>query len=230
MWLCAPVCLCFLHSKSMHSPTHLPTHPIICSRLFSCAPIYHRLAVSATFCHHLPRSSTFHRGLFSSLDLEPGLENFWYPAAFSAKLLPDTMVPIELFNETWVLFRDQDGKPACVRDECAHRACPLSLGRVVDGQIECPYHGGWVGHGLGWVLGKCVRVACFDVGCVWQDMRTKCFHPINSMSDVCIPLAAYPTYVLHTPYRLAVQWCWGLHKNALHPLLQGCDRHQLALQ
>jgi len=40
-----------------------------------------------------------------------------------------------------VLFRDENGKPACVKDECAHRACPLSLGKVVEGKVECAYHG-----------------------------------------------------------------------------------------
>lgn len=50
------------------------------------------------------------------------------------------MVPFELFGQAWVLFRGADGRPACVLDECAHRACPLSIGRVVDGQVECPYH------------------------------------------------------------------------------------------
>ena len=53
----------------------------------------------------------------------------------------DTMVPIDLFGEPWVLFRDESGAAACVRDECAHRACPLSLGRVIDGRVQCAYHG-----------------------------------------------------------------------------------------
>lgn len=39
----------------------------------------------------------------------------------------------------WVLFRDESGAAACVKDECAHRACPLSLGSVVDGRLQCPY-------------------------------------------------------------------------------------------
>ena len=50
-------------------------------------------------------------------------------------------MPFELFGQAWVLFRDAEGRPACVLDECAHRACPLSIGRVVDGQVECLYHG-----------------------------------------------------------------------------------------
>lgn len=32
--------------------------------------------------------------------------------------------------------RDADGRPSCIRDECAHRACPLSLGQVVDGKVS----------------------------------------------------------------------------------------------
>jgi chlorophyllide a oxygenase len=64
-----------------------------------------------------------------------------YAAAFSSKLKSDTLVPIELFGQPWVLFRDQKGHAACVRDECAHRACPLSAGSVVEGQVQCPYHG-----------------------------------------------------------------------------------------
>lgn len=57
------------------------------------------------------------------------------------RLTKDMLIPIELFGETWVLFRDENGHAACVKDECAHRACPLSLGSVIDGHVQCPYHG-----------------------------------------------------------------------------------------
>ena len=40
------------------------------------------------------------------------------------------MVTMELFGEPWVLFRDAQGLAACVKDACAHRACPLSLVRA----------------------------------------------------------------------------------------------------
>lgn len=69
------------------------------------------------------------------------LKNFWYPAAFSADIDSSTMIPFDCFEEPWVLFRGTDGKPGCIRDECAHRACPLSLGTVNNGRIQCPYHG-----------------------------------------------------------------------------------------
>lgn len=71
----------------------------------------------------------------------PRLKNFWYPVAFSADLKDDTMVPLDCFEEPWVLFRGKDGKPGCVQNTCAHRACPLHLGSVNEGRIQCPYHG-----------------------------------------------------------------------------------------
>ncbi|KAF5194410.1 chlorophyllide a oxygenase protein [Thalictrum thalictroides] len=71
----------------------------------------------------------------------PHLKNFWYPVAFSTDLKEDTMMPIDCFEEPWVLFRGKDRQPGCVQNTCAHRACPLHLGSVNDGRIQCPYHG-----------------------------------------------------------------------------------------
>ncbi|MQL79406.1 hypothetical protein Taro_011831 [Colocasia esculenta] len=69
------------------------------------------------------------------------LKNFWYPVAFSSDLKDDTMIPIDCFEEPWVIFRGKDGRPGCVGNTCAHRACPLHLGSVNEGRIQCPYHG-----------------------------------------------------------------------------------------
>ncbi|CAL9191746.1 chlorophyllide a oxygenase, chloroplastic-like [Musa acuminata AAA Group] len=71
----------------------------------------------------------------------PNLKNFWYPVAFSCDLKDDTMIPIDIFEEPWVIFRGKDGQPGCVQNTCAHRACPLHLGSVTEGRIQCPYHG-----------------------------------------------------------------------------------------
>ncbi|RZC94492.1 hypothetical protein C5167_026223 [Papaver somniferum] len=74
-------------------------------------------------------------------DYHPRLKNFWYPMAFTADLKEDTMLPIDCFEEPWVIFRGKDGSPGCVQNTCAHRACPLHLGSVNEGRITCPYHG-----------------------------------------------------------------------------------------
>ncbi|CAG9460022.1 unnamed protein product [Pedinophyceae sp. YPF-701] len=98
------------------------------------------------------RRRTKRRGpnLHSSLEPEDALKEFWHPVEFASQLPPNKMVPVELFGDAWVLFRDENGDAACIKDECAHRACPLSLGQLVDGQPECPYHG--------WTYSRCGEV------------------------------------------------------------------------
>lgn len=73
--------------------------------------------------------------------LASGLKNYWYAVEFSSKLQDKSLIPFELFDQPWVLFRDQNGQAGCLQDECAHRACPLSLGTVVEGTVQCGYHG-----------------------------------------------------------------------------------------
>ena len=103
------------------------------------------------------------RGLQSSLEIEEGLKNFWYPAAFASQLHKDKPVSFDLFGQPWVLFRNKAGEPACVRDECAHRACPLSLGKVIDGNIQCAYHG-WQYDQQGQCVSMPSTAACPNVG------------------------------------------------------------------
>ena len=72
-------------------------------------------------------------------------EQGWcYPAA-AAKDLGASPLPVTLFDEDLVLWRDETGTPHAFTDRCPHRGTRLSLGavRVVDGraQLECPYHG-----------------------------------------------------------------------------------------
>ncbi|XP_002983761.2 chlorophyllide a oxygenase, chloroplastic [Selaginella moellendorffii] len=69
------------------------------------------------------------------------MKNYWYPVAFSACLDSEKPLAIEIFEKNWVLFRGKDGRAGCIHDACAHRACPLSLGKVNDGCLQCPYHG-----------------------------------------------------------------------------------------
>lgn len=83
------------------------------------------------------------------------------------------MVPFELFNQPWVLFRDEAGNPACIRDTCAHRACPLSLGKVDNGQVVCAYHG-WKFDGAGQCTKMpstafCKNVSVAALPCVEKD-------------------------------------------------------------
>lgn len=105
----------------------------------SCAPAAE--AITKTVVAASPRRN---QGLVVAgpvQEFSPALKNFWYPVAFTDDIKEDTMVPFECFEEPWVLFRGQDRRAGCVRNSCAHRACPLHLGEVKGGRIQCPYHG-----------------------------------------------------------------------------------------
>ena len=47
----------------------------------------------------------------------------------------------KLLGTQYVVFRDGDGQAHVLNDTCVHRGGSLSKGKVVDGCIECPYHG-----------------------------------------------------------------------------------------
>ncbi len=68
------------------------------------------------------------------------LPDAWYAVAI-AKTLRSTPRSSTLFGQPIVTFRDASGRPSTLLDRCPHRNVPLSLGRVVEGRLECAYHG-----------------------------------------------------------------------------------------
>jgi chlorophyllide a oxygenase len=148
------------------------------------------------------------RGLSSSMEAEPPLKNFWYPCEFSSRLVKDTMVPFELFDEPWVLFRDESGRPACVRDECAHRACPLSLGKVVDGQVG---KGEGVGQGIGGGVegrggqGRAARCGAAGEG-VCRACAARAWRTLDDLGRTCLQPHAACGWLVCRALRIAVIW------------------------
>jgi phenylpropionate dioxygenase-like ring-hydroxylating dioxygenase large terminal subunit len=65
----------------------------------------------------------------------------WYVACTSAELDRRTPRASSLFDQSIVLFRDDQGVAHALLDRCPHRNIPLSEGKVVDGQLQCRYHG-----------------------------------------------------------------------------------------
>jgi phenylpropionate dioxygenase-like ring-hydroxylating dioxygenase large terminal subunit len=69
------------------------------------------------------------------------LKNLWYVAGMTSDVPKAGMHSVIIMNERVVFFRDEAGNVHGLRDICPHRGIPLSYGRVVKNQIECPYHG-----------------------------------------------------------------------------------------
>jgi phenylpropionate dioxygenase-like ring-hydroxylating dioxygenase large terminal subunit len=70
----------------------------------------------------------------------PVFRRFWYPV-IPVEHLKDGPQRFELLGQPLALFLDARGAPAALEDRCCHRSARLSIGKVVDGLIACPYHG-----------------------------------------------------------------------------------------
>jgi phenylpropionate dioxygenase-like ring-hydroxylating dioxygenase large terminal subunit len=68
------------------------------------------------------------------------IPNQWYPI-YETRRVRRRPVGVTRLGAQLVLWRDGNGTVRCARDVCPHRAARLSLGRIRDGCLECPYHG-----------------------------------------------------------------------------------------
>jgi phenylpropionate dioxygenase-like ring-hydroxylating dioxygenase large terminal subunit len=81
------------------------------------------------------------------------LRSYWQPAALSEELPPGgPPIPLRLFSEDLVMFRDQQGRLGLLDLHCSHRGTDLSYGRIEDGGLRCVYHG-WLYD----VSGRCLQ-------------------------------------------------------------------------
>jgi phenylpropionate dioxygenase-like ring-hydroxylating dioxygenase large terminal subunit len=71
---------------------------------------------------------------------QPIFRRFWYPTLPQQALVAGPQ-PFTLLEESLVLWLDPQGEPAAVSDRCCHRSALLSKGCVIEGMIQCPYHG-----------------------------------------------------------------------------------------
>ena len=74
-------------------------------------------------------------------------ETHWHPVALSESVATEP-VAVTLLDHSLVLWRDGPGAIRAWADQCPHRGARFSLGQVVNGQLECPYHG-WQFEGSG---------------------------------------------------------------------------------
>lgn len=66
--------------------------------------------------------------------------NCWYVAAHAHEIT-DAVFARTLLDQPVIFWRTPEGKVAALADRCPHRLVPLSTGRIVNGVVECGYHG-----------------------------------------------------------------------------------------
>ncbi|KAL5559622.1 hypothetical protein UlMin_035833 [Ulmus minor] len=77
----------------------------------------------------------------------------WYPLYLTKDVPEDAPLGLTVFDKQLVLYRDGAGEWRCFEDRCPHRLAKLSEGQLIDGRLECLYHG-WQFEGDG----KCVKI------------------------------------------------------------------------
>jgi phenylpropionate dioxygenase-like ring-hydroxylating dioxygenase large terminal subunit len=64
----------------------------------------------------------------------------WY-VLMESKQVKSRPVGVTRMGEKLVFWRDDTGRVSCLRDKCPHRGVALSEGQVIDGHLQCPFHG-----------------------------------------------------------------------------------------
>ena len=67
------------------------------------------------------------------------VKNAWYVVAWESEI-SDAPIARTILNEPLVIFPVRGGV-AVLEDRCCHRSVPLSIGKLVEGGVQCAYHG-----------------------------------------------------------------------------------------
>jgi phenylpropionate dioxygenase-like ring-hydroxylating dioxygenase large terminal subunit len=82
-------------------------------------------------------------------------KGYWFPVLASSELAKQPLAKTR-FGEKLVFWRSTESV-VCMPDRCPHRGASLSLGKVVDNNLACPFHGLQFS-----AAGKCVHIPVED--------------------------------------------------------------------
>ena len=108
----------------------------------------------------------------------------WHAVARASDVVAGSLVAVRLLEEELLLWRSSAGVEAW-RDYCPHRGAKLSLGRVRDDRIVCPYHGMEYQAG-----GRCVRVPAHPGRSPPRQARATCYRVTERYGLVWVSLGA----------------------------------------
>lgn len=104
------------------------------------------------------RTTMERRHLRLASELLPLPYNRWYAIA-AARDVRRAPITVRRLGRAFVLWRDRERRLHAHDARCPHRGADLGLGRVIAGQLECPYHGFRFA-----ADGRCAAVPCEPEG------------------------------------------------------------------
>lgn len=66
--------------------------------------------------------------------------NNWYIACLSSEL-DKKPISRKIYDKDYVIYRGKDKKPIIMLNRCLHRLTQMHEGKVINGELACPYHG-----------------------------------------------------------------------------------------
>jgi len=70
------------------------------------------------------------------------MRQYWLPVVYSWELTADgDPLRVRMLGEDLIAFRDSNGTPAFVANNCPHRGASLFFGRNEEAGLRCVYHG-----------------------------------------------------------------------------------------
>jgi phenylpropionate dioxygenase-like ring-hydroxylating dioxygenase large terminal subunit len=135
----------------------------------------------------------------------------WHPVAGCTDVAGQPLAAL-LLGQPLVLWRDTAGVIQAWADQCPHRGARLSLGRVCQGRLECPYHG-WQFE----ASGQCTQVPALPAFKPPASHRAQVYQAIEQNGLVWVRLeAGEPTAELALP-RFEAEADTELHKLTCGP-------------
>jgi len=90
--------------------------------------------------------------------MNPLAQQYWWPIALASDIKTTSPYAVIFNSKPLVAFRANDSQIHVLNDWCPHRFAPLSKGKIINGELQCPYHG-WQFNGDG----ICTRVPGLDL-------------------------------------------------------------------
>ena len=69
------------------------------------------------------------------------LKNLWYVVLDAKEVKRNKPIGVTRLSQKLVLWRDEKNQINCIYDQCCHRGASLSIGKLVENHLQCPFHG-----------------------------------------------------------------------------------------